>query len=499
MSSENIVLKIDKLSKAYPGVKALDEVSMDFREGEVHAIVGENGAGKSTLIKAISGYHAPDSGTITVYGKAYQKMTVQDANENGIQVIYQEFVNVPALTAAENVYLGVRTNKGLFVDYQKRRDDAKKLFDQLGVKIDPDQIVATMSPAQMQIVEIAKSVSKDVRILVMDEPTAPLTVDEVSLLFKIIKDLKAKGVTVIYISHRLEEIFEISDRITVMRDGKCVDTIDTKAATHDGLIAKMVGREVSETCPKRDAKIGEEVLRVEHLSGNGDHDISFTLHKGEVLGFGGLVGAGRTELMELLFGAAPKEAGKIFLKGKEIDLLSPADAISAGIGFVPEDRKAKGVFLGKDIAWNSTINVLRQYTRKGLLQFKAIEEYAKEAIGRFHIKSTGPGQQVGTLSGGNQQKVVLAKTMAAKSDIVIFDEPTRGIDVGAKQEIYELMNELIAEGKSILMVSSDMPELLGMCDRIAVISEGHLTGILDKAEFDQEKILALASISMIDK
>lgn len=499
-ASGKIVLRIDHLSKEFPGVKALDDVSMEFREGEVHCLIGENGAGKSTLIKAIAGYHAPTSGTITVHGKEYSEMTVPLAAECGIQVIYQEFNNVPPLTAAENVFLGVRTNPGLFVDFEGRRKAAKELFQRLGVELDPDQIVGTMSPAQMQIVEIAKSVSKNAKILIMDEPTAPLTVDEVKLLFKIIRDLKAQGVTIIYISHRLEELFEIGDRISVMRDGKYVCTMDVKDATQQKLIAAMVGREVSQTCPARsNVIIGEELLRLEHVCGNGDTDINFTLHKGEVLGFGGLVGAGRTELMEVIYGAQPLESGQIYYKGQPVKIDSPRKGIKTGIGLVPEDRKGKGLFLDKNVAWNSTINCLDRFANGtfGLVRTKEVEKEAEKYQKAFNIKTPSLNQLVMNLSGGNQQKVVLAKTMAADAEVIIFDEPTRGIDVGAKQEIYNLMNELAAQGKGILMVSSDMPELLGMCDRIVVISEGRQTDIVDKEDFSQETILSLASISAV--
>lgn len=492
-----VVLKVDHLSKKFPGVKALDDVSLEFREGEVHCLIGENGAGKSTLIKAIAGVHAPTSGTITVGGKTYDAMTIKDAAENGIQVIYQEFVNVPVMTAAENVYLGVKTNEGIFVDYEDRKKKAKQLFDMLRVDIDPGETLENMSPAQMQIVEIAKAVSKNAKILIMDEPTAPLTVEEVQMLFKIIRDLKAKGITIIYISHRLEELFEIGDRISVMRDGKYVTTLDAQKATQQELITYMVGREVTQTCPARDTKIGEEILRLENVCGNGDENISFSLHRGEVLGFGGLVGAGRTELMEVIYGAAPLESGQIYFKGEPVKIDSPRKAIEKGIGLVPEDRKRTGVFLNQSIAWNTVINCLGNYCKHGMIQTKKIDEEAVRFEKKLNIKTSSLAQLVRNLSGGNQQKVSLAKTMAANSEVIIFDEPTRGVDVGAKQEIYELMNMYIAEGKAILMVSSDMPELLGMCDRIVVIAEGKQTGILNRDEFDQEKILELASISAV--
>ena len=495
MSAEtaSAVLKVEHISKEYPGVKALDDISIDFREGEVHALIGENGAGKSTLIKTIAGAIEPDSGTITVNGNTYDRMNVELAKKNGIQVIYQEFTNVRTLSAAENVFLGERTDPGMFVNIKDRERRAKELFARLGVSINPAEIVGGMSPAHQQIVEIAKAVSKNAKIIVMDEPTAPLTVNEVEMLFRIIRDLKKQGITIIYISHRLEELFEISDRITVMRDGQYITTQNTKDMTREKLISYMVGRTVSESCPKRTSGIGKELLRVEHLSGCGDRDISFSLKAGEVLGFGGLVGAGRTELMEVLYGAKQREGGKVFLHGKEIKISHPSDAIACGIGLVPEDRKGKGAFLSQSIAWNTTINCIKKFCTAGFVNRKLERKKAEEFEQAFSIKTPSLDQKVANLSGGNQQKVVLAKTMAADSDIIIFDEPTRGIDVGAKQEIYELMNQLAAQGKGILMVSSDMPELLGMCDRIVVLAEGRQTGIVEKADFSQERILSLAS------
>lgn len=487
------ILEVRHIVKTYPGVKALDNVSISFREGEVHALIGENGAGKSTLIKVIAGITSPDSGEISVGGKTYSEMNVEQAKKNGIQVIYQEFANVRTLSAAENVFLGEKTNKGLFVNKKEREQMAEEIFKQLGVSMDPSAIVGGMSPACQQIIEIAKAVSRNAKIIFMDEPTAPLTVNEVQMLFRIIRELKAKGVTIIYISHRLEELFEVSDRITVMRDGKYITTQRTSEMDKEKLISYMVGREVSETCPQRKCQIGKELLRAENLSGNGDKDINFTLHQGEIIGFGGLVGAGRTELMEVIFGAKRKNGGKLYLRGKEVDFKHPSEAIFNGIGLVPEDRKGTGIFLPMSIKWNTTINCIRKFSRGIFVNKEQEQKKAEEFRDKFNIKTPGLNQAVANLSGGNQQKVVLAKTMAADTDIIIFDEPTRGIDVGAKQEIYQLMNELAEQGKGILMVSSDMPELMGMCDKIVVLAEGKQTGILEKKEFNQERILQLAS------
>jgi ribose transport system ATP-binding protein len=496
---DTAILQVTHITKEYPGVKALDDISLSFSKGEVHALVGENGAGKSTLIKIIAGAEGPDGGTIHMDDLAFKAMTVPLAKKKGVQVIYQEFMNVRSMNAAENVFLGDRPGRAVFIDSKKRQTAAKRLFDSLGVDINPAQLVGTMSPAYQQIVEIAKAVSKNAKIVIMDEPTAPLTVSEVKMLFRIIKDLKAKGVTIIYISHRLEELFEIADRVSVMRDGQLVATRNIGEVKKQDIIAMMVGRQISETYPPRGSGTGEELLRVENLRGNGDLDINFTLHRGEILGFAGLVGAGRTELMQLIYGAVPVESGNIYVKGKKLSIASPAEAIKAGIGMVPEDRKELGIFLNNSVQWNTVINCIKRISKWTLVNQKTEAKIGEEYRKKFNIKTPNLKQQVKNLSGGNQQKVVLAKTMAAESDIIIFDEPTRGIDVSAKQEIYNLMNRLAESGKGVLMVSSDMPELMGMSDKIVVIAEGRQAGILTKESFDQQRILTLASISALSQ
>ncbi len=487
------ILSVKDIVKTYPGVIAIDHLSFNVNAGEVHALIGENGAGKSTLIKTLSGAITPDSGTITINGKEFSAMNPKLSKEQGIEVIYQEFTLVPGISASENVFLGERTSKGVFVNIKERERKAKEIFDQMNVNIDVSAPVKDLSPACQQIVEIAKAVSKDVKILIMDEPTAPLTVSEVDILFEIVRNLKRKGVTIIYISHRLEELFEIADRVTVMRDGCYVGTENIKDINRQKLISMMAGRELKENYPSRKTQIGGEVLRVENLYGNGDKDISFSLHKGEILGFAGLVGAGRTELMRVIYGANPIESGKLFLDGKEVHIRSCQDAINLGIGYIPEDRKAQGAFLRMSIKWNMIINNIKNFSNGIFVnnnkEYLVAEEYQK----KFDIKTPSLEQKVMNLSGGNQQKVVIAKTLAANCKIIIFDEPTRGIDVGAKQEIYKLMNELVEKGNSIMMVSSDMPELLGMSDRVAVIYEGRKTGEVHKEEFEQNYILDLAS------
>lgn len=489
---EKTILKIEGLCKYYPGVKAIDGLTMEFREGEVHALLGENGAGKSTLIKCIAGAIRPDAGTIEIDGEKFSHLLPQQAKDLGVQVIYQEFNLVPQMSCAENVFLNERTSK-LIVNDRERAQRAKKIFDDLGVNVNPNRAVGTYTPAYMQIVEIAKAVSRNVKILIMDEPTAPLTVNEVSLLMDIVRKLKAKGVTIIYISHRLEELFEIGDRVSIMRDGQYIKTLNIKDTCRKELVDLMVGRELTESYPSRKVNLGEEVLRVEHLTGNGIEDINFSLKKGEILGFGGLVGAGRTELMNVIYGADKLKSGTIYLSGKPVHFRDTADALAKGIGMIPEDRKRTGVFLKMSIRWNSVICALKSISHLGIVNTKKEKEIADYYIKRLKIRTPSPEQLAGNLSGGNQQKVVLAKAMAAQSQILIFDEPTRGVDVGAKQEIYQLMNQLVEEGHSILMVSSDMPELLGMSDRIVVICEGRQAGIVPKAEFSQARILDLAS------
>jgi ribose transport system ATP-binding protein len=489
----NVVLSLKDITKKYPGVLALDRVSLDFLEGEVHALLGENGAGKSTLIKAVAGAIDLDGGVIHVNGQDHPKMTPHLSRSLGIEVIYQEFNLIPTMSVAENIFLGDRTGKSPLVDFRTMKSKAREIFKLFNVNIDPDVFVQDLSPAQQQIVEIAKAVSKNVKILIMDEPSAPLSVSEVEHMFEIIRHLKQKGVTVIYISHRLEEVFRISDRVTVMRDGRYVATRLTKDTNRKELISLMVGRELKESYPSRSNPPGEIALEVKNLSGNGDRDISFAVRKGEILGISGLVGAGRTELAMLLFGAAPIEGGEMWVEGKPVQIQSPQDAIQRGIGLLTEDRKGKGLFLEMGVGWNISFPIIRRLSKYGVVDTRTETEIAEKYKQRINIKTPSLLQRVINLSGGNQQKVVLAKSLAAESDILIFDEPTRGIDVGAKQEIYNLMCELANSGIAILMISSDMEELLGMSDRIIVLSEGRLAGEVKREQFSQDYILDLAS------
>ncbi len=485
------ILSLRNITKLYPGVCALDNFSVHFRPGEVHALLGENGAGKSTLIKIVSGAIEPTSGIITYKGNTYSKMTPHLSRENGIEVIYQEFNLVDTLSAAENICMGEKY--GRFVDFNKMEKIAADIFKQFKIDIDPKALVEGMTPAHKQIVEISKAISKNCELLIMDEPSAPLTVNEVECMFDIIRTLKEKGITIIYISHRLDEIFKIADRVTVMRDGTYVKTLNTNETNREELISLMVGRELSSDYPRPEKHFEEEILRLEGISGNGDKAITLSLRKGEILGLAGLVGAGRTELARLIYGADKMDSGKVCLEGKEVHIRSTSDAIQYGIGLIPEDRKNQGCFLEQSIEWNIAFNSIRSFSKNGIVDNKKVKDAAEKYKAAMRIKTPSLQQDVKNLSGGNQQKVVIAKTLAASSKVIIFDEPTRGIDVGAKQEIYELMCSLADQGIGIIMISSDMEELLGMSERIIVLSEGKLTGALNREEFSQTAVLKLAS------
>ncbi|MDR1618887.1 MAG: sugar ABC transporter ATP-binding protein [Treponema sp.] len=485
------VLSLRDIVKIYPGVKALDRVSVDFAPGEVHALLGENGAGKSTLIKVISGAIEPDAGSIAVGGGVYKKMTPLLAKEHGIEVIYQEFNLVDSLTAAENIFLGEKF--GPLVDQKLMVKKSREIFELFKLDLDPRTKVRYLSPAKTQIVEIAKAISRDVKILIMDEPSAPLSENDVDIMFDIVRRLKERGVTIIYISHRMDEIFRISDRVTVLRDGQYIRTLNTAETKRPELISLMVGRELKETYPGGAGEAGEVVLDVRNLSGNGTRDISFSLRRGEILGVAGLIGAGRTEMISVLFGFAKREGGEVSINGRKVKINSPSDAIELGMGLIPEDRKKLGCLLTKDVKFNVAVSLFRKLSNFFVVNDRKVKSVTNFYIDKLKIKTPSMEQIVKNLSGGNQQKVVLAKSLAANSNIILFDEPTRGIDVGAKHEIYELMHSLAGEGKAILMISSEMEELLGMSDRIIVISEGRFAGEVPKEKFDQKHILDLAS------
>ena len=474
-------------------MKALDDVSISFKKGEVHALVGENGAGKSTFIKTIAGAIRPDSGEICIGGTTYNHLEPKQAIDLGVAVVYQELIQFEAMTVMDNLFMGMKDIDGIFINDKIRAEKTQEMLDHFNCNIRPDALIRDLSIANRQIIEIIKAVIRKARIVIMDEPTAAITVEEQERLYEIVHQLKSNEVTVIYISHRLDELFEICDRVSVLRDGQYVTTVNITDVDKDGLIALMVGRELNETYPEKPPYGDEVVLKVENLSGNGLENINFELHKGEILGFAGLVGAGRTELMHLIYGAAKVKSGSIKLNDKEVSLKSPADGKKAGIGLVPEDRKFQGCFLDKPLYWNTSISNIDNIGNGPFVDRKKEMEQAEIFKKRIRIKTPNMNVNAGTLSGGNQQKVVIAKMLAPLPNVLIFDEPTRGIDIGARAEIYGMMVALTQEGNSILMVSSDMEELLGMSERIVVLHEGVQTGTLNREEFSQEKILALAS------
>lgn len=493
--SEDFVLELEHIRKEYPGVVALKDVTLQLRRGEILGLIGENGAGKSTLIKCCSGAVIPTSGKIKINGKEFDRMTPQLAAENGIAIIYQEFNNVKELTAAENMFLGRPIRKGITIDRKAMEEEAAKAFEQLHIKINPRELVKNLSVGYQQMIEIAKAVQQNAKVLIMDEPSAPLTNNEVESMFAVVELMRKKGVSIIYISHRLEEIFKLSDRIEVIRDGEYVDTLITKEATVDQLIKMMVGREMTAKFPPRQPCIDESkvVLELKNVFGNGDKDISFKIHAGEVLGLGGLVGAGRTEIAQVIFGAKPKESGQIIFNGKEIDPKSPREAIDLGIAMLPEDRKRHGALLGVSIKNNINMPTYQRISKASVINLTVEKQRAEKYREEIQIKCPSVNQLVKNLSGGNQQKVILGKWLAADSQLIIFDEPTRGIDVGAKYEIYKLINDLVAQGRAVLMISSEMEELIGMSDRIIVLAEKQMTGELRREEFNPDTIMAMAS------
>lgn len=482
------------ITKTYPGVVALNDVSLGFKPGEVHAICGENGAGKSTLIKVMAGAATPEEGEIFVNGEKITAMDPGLSRQLGIEVIYQELILAPHVSVAENIYMGTRFGKSIVVDWNTMNEKAQSILDSMDITaFKATDIVENLKTANRQLVAIAKAISMNVKFLIMDEPTAPLGEHEVQVLLRIVKELKKKGVTIVYVSHRLDEVFEISDRVSVFRNGQWIKTMNTCDTDKNELIKLMVGRDIGSTYPERNSKIGDVVLEAKNIVAEGVKNVSFSVRAGEVLGIGGLVGSGRSELVNTIFGAQKMQSGEIFIKGKKVDINSPSKAIENGIGLIPEDRKLHGLMLEKDVGFNLSICILETISKYCVVDFKTEEQKQREIIERLRIKLPHAGVLAKTLSGGNQQKVVLAKWLLAEADVLIFDEPTRGVDVGAKQEIYQLINELTDKGMAVIMVSSDMEELMGVPDRIIVLHEGECTGGLDKKDFSQVEILKLAS------
>lgn len=491
----NIALSVENITKTYPGVIALNHVSIDFRQGEVHALVGENGAGKSTLMKVISGAISPDEGTFVINGTSYHKITPAEASEKGIQIVHQEISLVPFLSVTENIFLGNFIGNGVTVNQKEMRRKVKELFAQLHItNVDPDAKVEDLTVAQMQLVEIVKAINRKASVLILDEPTSPLTIKETEILYHIIEILRKQQVTIIYISHRMGEIFDLSDRITILRDGKKISTCNTKDVTREELIRQMVGRELNETYPEGANKPGDTILELKEVYGNGLQNISMYARKGEILGLAGLVGAGRTELVRLIYGADKIEQGEVILNGKTVHINSPEKAVELGIGLLPEDRKLQGLILELSIRDNISLSSLKAISRWTVLNKKKEQEIVDENFKYLRIKAPSSRQLVKSLSGGNQQKVVISKWLAAKPQILIFDEPTRGIDVGAKHEIYLLMRKLVEQGICIIMVSSEMEELLGMADRVYIMREGKISGEIEsRNDFSQENIMNFAS------
>jgi ribose transport system ATP-binding protein len=490
------LLRLEGICKHYPGVRALDEVTVELCSGEVHCIVGENGAGKSTLIKILSGALHRDRGEILINGARVTIDSPTDALRQGVAVIYQDFKLVPELSVAENIFLGKEPIQETmpFIDYASMHRNARAQLLQLGEEIDTTLAVSTLSAAQQQIVEIAKALSQRVRILAFDEPSAALTERELLKLFAIIRRLTSEGVGIMYISHRLDEIFEIGDRVTVIRDGRVVNTSPIITVNKKSLIQLMVGRKLEDEFPNVALTRSEEILRVENISAGILRNINFSLHRGEILGFAGLVGAGRTEIARIIFGADVKETGSIFLRGKEISPRSPREAIDVGIGLLTENRNRLGLITEMKVGENISLSSLNGLLKGPFLDKVKEVQTARRFVHQLHIKTPDVNESVENLSGGNRQKVILARWLATKSKVLIFDEPTAGIDVGAKYEIYVLMKKLAQDGVGVIMISSDLPELLGLCDRIIVMHDGRITGELDRDAATQEKIMALATL-----
>jgi ribose transport system ATP-binding protein len=494
---KKMLFSVENLTKRFPGVLALDNVSLDLCEGEVLGLVGENGAGKSTLIKSITGFHEPTSGSIYFDGNKLERITPHYSMSIGIACIYQELNLVPYLSVAENIFLGrelIKARQIGWVDRASQRAESAEILKTLGLDIDPDTMVGSLGVGKQQMVEIARAVRAQAKMIIMDEPTASLSAKETSELLQIIRYLKGEGVSIIYISHHLDEVLAVSDRITVLRDGTSVGTVSAKDVTIDELVKMMVGRDITQKYPKIKAQIGKEMLRVEGLTRKGALDnVSFYVRAGEVLGFAGLVGSGRTETARAVTGADPVDSGNVFVEGKLSHIKNPRDSIKSGIAFLTEDRKGQGLVLIQDIEFNTTLVNLQNYIRGIFLNLGLCKKDAVRMKNDLRIRCPDVAMPAGNLSGGNQQKVVIAKWLLSKAKIFIIDEPTRGIDVGAKVEVYNLMNELVKEGAAVIMISSEMDECMGMADRIMVMHEGKITGEFTAEEATQEKIMYAAS------
>ncbi|ATV05848.1 galactose/methyl galactoside ABC transporter ATP-binding protein MglA [Fusobacterium vincentii] len=497
MENLKYVLEMENISKEFPGVKALDDVQLKLKPGTVHALMGENGAGKSTLMKCLFGIYEKNSGKILLDGVEVNFKSTKEALENGVSMVHQELNQVLQRNVLDNIWLGRYPMKGFFVDEKKMYNDTINIFKDLDIKVDPKKKVADLPIAERQMIEIAKAVSYKSKVIVMDEPTSSLTEKEVEHLFRIIKKLKESGVGIIYISHKMEEIKMISDEITILRDGKWISTNDVSKISTDQIISMMVGRDLTERFPKKDNKAKEMILQVKNLTALNQpsiQDVSFELYKGEILGIAGLVGSKRTEIVETIFGMRPKEHGEILLHGKSVKNKSPEDAIKNGFALVTEERRSTGIFSMLDVAFNSVISNLDRYKNKfKLLKNKDIEKDTKWIVDSMRVKTPSYSTKIGSLSGGNQQKVIIGRWLLTEPEVLMLDEPTRGIDVLAKYEIYQLMIDLAKKDKGIIMISSEMPELLGVTDRILVMSNGRVAGIVKTSETNQEEIMELSA------
>ena len=489
----SVLLEMRGIRKSFYGNEVLHSVDLTLEAGTVLALMGENGSGKSTMMNILVGIHKRDDGIIKIDGQEVEIESPHDAQKLGIAMIHQELSSVVEMSVAENIYLGREPIKNGFIDYKKMYRDTEELLKNLNIDLNPKTKMGKLRVADQQLVEIAKAVSQNARILIMDEPTSSITDREVENLYGIIRDLKMRKTGIIYISHKMEEVYTITDQITVLRDGASIATWNTKEATNDMVVKAMVGRELTEQYPKRDVKIGDTILELKDFTQEGVFEnISFKLHRGEILGLVGLVGAGRTETMQALFGITKPDRGEVYLKGQKVEFKKPVDAIKNGLAYVTEDRKGEGLVLPMSIAHNITLPSMKELSRKIFVKQKEEKDKVGKEIEDLKVKTTSPNLAVKNLSGGNQQKVVLAKWMLKNPDVIIFDEPTRGIDVGAKAEIYKLMNEFVSEGKAIIMISSELPEAMGMSDRILVLSNHKMSGELSKNEFNQKSLMKLA-------
>ena len=490
-----VIVSMNNISKSFPGVKALDHVKFELRSGEVMALLGENGAGKSTLMKILSGVYTRDEGTMEIFGKSYDDLTPKQAQEAGVAIIHQELNMCKHLTVTENMFLGREVKGGLSLNNAKMRKEAKRVLDDLRIDISPDQIVGDLPVSKQQMVEIAKALSINARILIMDEPTSSLTAKEIDDLFRIIRKLRDEGRGIVYISHRLEELAHIVDRVTIMRDGQYITDGNFKDMDMDYIIKNMVGREIKEKFPRVECEKGKKIFEVKNLNaGKMVRDINFSLYEGEIVGFAGLMGAGRTETTRAIFGVDPKDGGELYVDGKKIEVNCPMDAIKAGIVLAPEDRKKDGLCTKLSIRHNLALPNLDLICSKlGVISSKKEDDLCEKAVKDLLIKTPTVEVNAGNLSGGNQQKVVVGKWLARNSRVVIFDEPTRGIDIGAKVEIYNLMNELKKQGIAVMFVSSEMPEVMGIADRIIVMCDGRITGEVSAREATQDEILTMAT------